>query len=130
MHTDTQLSTHFALCRWLVGLSYRLVYFRDPVPQTKGKRNFSGSDELVHVHGEMFVDDATCCPNKLMDEADVDISDHSWPVYQGVCACQHATAQLHIDMELASSSPETGIFAKPAAFNLCQHPSAQQEVLR
>lgn len=43
-------------CRWLVGTSFRVVYRKDPVPAFKHKSKLLHG-HLVHVHGEIFIDD-------------------------------------------------------------------------
>lgn len=50
--------------RWLVGLSFRMIYNRDPIPDNKRKSRtmLLSQDTLVHVHGEVYIDDAVCEP--------------------------------------------------------------------
>ena len=64
--------------RWLVGLSYRVVYHRDPVPTQKAKAGLLAS-ELVHVHGEIHIKDALGeLAGPLTDDAS---GDHDWERY-------------------------------------------------
>lgn len=67
----------FFLCRWLVGLSYRVVYRRDPVPSHKHRRLNLLNDTLTHVHGEIYIDDEQLRPGKQPAHSLRDAQDHS-----------------------------------------------------
>ena len=70
------------LHRWMVGLSYRLLYRRDPVPDNKSHAiNLLGQGLLVHVHGEIYIDDTTCMYDARPEGLQSDMADHTWDKY-------------------------------------------------
>ena len=90
-----------SLCRWLVGLSYRVVYNRDPVPSHKAKAGLLAS-ELVHVHGEIYIEDALVRPGGQPAPHGGACGDHDWVKYSqagpgcwpgcGLLCLQHAAS--------------------------------------
>ncbi|KAK9813912.1 hypothetical protein WJX73_004505 [Symbiochloris irregularis] len=87
--------------RWLVGLSYRVVYRADPVPYNKTKnKNMLGQEELVHVHGEIFCDATSCRPGMMTWPGDLspDYEDHSLTRYQQALS-RRFSAEEHRDAE-------------------------------
>lgn len=70
--------------RWLVGLSYRVVYRRDPVPSHKSRRLNLLNDALVPVHGEIYIDDEELTPGKQPGHSVKDVEDHSFMRYAEV----------------------------------------------
>ena len=72
-------------CRWLVGTSFRVVYRRDPVPAFKHKHRLL-QGHLVHVHGEIYIDDAVITPGAqpLGHLMSGDANDHSLDRYAEV----------------------------------------------
>ena len=75
------------LHRWLVGLSYRVVYSKDPVPRNKGKAGLLGGEELAHVHGEIYVQDTAIQPGAqpALTPQSCQGADHDWAKYGQVC---------------------------------------------
>ena len=72
------------VCRWLVGLSYRVVYRRDPVPRHRSRRLNLLNDSLVHVHGEIYIDDEQLTHGKQPAHSMKDVEDHSFMRYAEV----------------------------------------------
>ena len=68
------------LCRWLVGLSYRVVYNQDPIPSNRGRAKLLG-DEMVHVHGEIYVDSTIAKPEAQPAGRARNFDDHTWTKY-------------------------------------------------
>lgn len=66
--------------RWLVGLSYRVVYLRDPVPSNKGKTGLF-TDAMQHVHGEIYIDNARVQPGAQPSDHTFNKNDHIWAKY-------------------------------------------------
>ena len=81
------------MCRWLVGLSYRVVYRRDPVPPHRSRRLNLLMDPLVHVHGEIYIDDEQLTPGKQPAHSLKDVEDHSFMRYAEVLLKTHSLAQ-------------------------------------
>ncbi len=70
-----------------MGLSYRVVYRRDPVPAHKHRRlNCLLADSLVHVHGEIYIDDEQLTPGKQPygNHFNGDVEDHGFMRYAEV----------------------------------------------
>lgn len=99
------------ICRWLVGLSYRVVYRRDPIPSHKVRRLNLLNDTLTHVHGEIYIDDEQLAPGKQPAHSVRDVEDHSFMRYAEVplkqlCPCDSCTLQyLHIQYTLRDMFP-------------------------
>lgn len=72
-------------CRWLVGLSYRVVYHRDPVPSYKRRGRLPGTDALTHVHGEIYIAEAMLSVSAQPAEHLFEWEDHDWHKYSRVC---------------------------------------------
>ena len=74
-------------CRWLVALSFRVVFYRDPIPANRAKANPLAED-LVHVHGEIYIERNTVNPAEgqpwLNCSLNSNAADHSWTVYRTV----------------------------------------------
>lgn len=71
---------HLSACRWLVGLSYRVVYNKDPVPFPKAKSGLLAS-QLVHVHGEIYIQDGSISAlGRSVSEEGI-AGDHEWARY-------------------------------------------------
>ena len=76
-----------------MGLSYRVVYNRDPIPSHKAKAGLLAS-ELVHVHGEIYVEDALVRPGAQPAPHGGACGDHDWVKYSQAgpssCSGSHA----------------------------------------
>lgn len=76
-----QLSSgHLFMSRWVVGLSYRVVYHRDPVPNFKVKPGRLAS-ELVHVPGEIYIEDGHIQAVTRHFTGEGIAGDHDWERY-------------------------------------------------
>ena len=71
-------------CSWLVGLSYRVVYRRDPVPSHKQRKLNPLTSSYVHVHGEIYIDDEQVTPGKQPVNFEKDPQDHNLMRYAEV----------------------------------------------
>ena len=71
--------------RWLIGLSYRVVYHHDPVPSFKRRGRLPGTDSLMHVHGEIYIAAAMLSVSAQPAEHLFEWEDHDWHKYSGVC---------------------------------------------
>lgn len=68
-----------------MGLSYRVVYRRDPIPSHKARRLNLLNDTLTHVHGEIYIDDEQLAPGKQPPGHSIrDLEDHSFMRYAEV----------------------------------------------
>lgn len=79
--------------RWLVGLSYRVVYRRDPVPSHKSRRLNLLNDALIPVHGEIYIDDVELTPGKQPGHSMKDADDHSFMRYAEVLPMSFSLTQ-------------------------------------
>ena len=82
--------------RWLVGISYRVMFRRDPVPEALG------SAGLKHVHGAVYVcGDAMRpgCQPKGQIAPLTDMGDHTLPSYSGAL---FATCKAQCNREKAT----------------------------
>ena len=69
-------------CRWLIGLSYRVVYHRDPAPSLKRKRRMPFvQDQMHHVHGEIFMADEILKIADQPEDQPFHWEDHDWQKY-------------------------------------------------
>ncbi|DBB08738.1 TPA: hypothetical protein ACH3X3_008171 [Trebouxia sp. C0006] len=85
--------------RWLIGLSYRLVYRRDPVPGHRHRRLNLLNNTLVHVHGEIYIDDKQLKPGKRPYQFQGDPNDHSLMRY---AEALHAMCRAHFEEDQAA----------------------------
>ena len=68
-----------------MGLSYRVVYRRDPIPTYKQRKLIPNlNNGFVHVHGEIYIDDEQLKPGKQPTGFDKDPDDHSLMRYAEV----------------------------------------------
>ena len=76
-----------------MGLSYRVVYRRDPIPAHKHRRLNPLSSSFVQVHGEIYIDDEQLTPGKqpFGNHFAGDIEDHGFMRYAEVSrlCCLH-----------------------------------------
>ena len=72
--------------RWLVGISYRVIYHRDAIPAHKAKSGLMGN-ELVHVHGEIYIEDNNIRAGERPITNDLNKEDHNWAKYGRVSLC-------------------------------------------
>ncbi|KAK9813966.1 hypothetical protein WJX73_007164 [Symbiochloris irregularis] len=102
-------STFAQIFRWLVGLSFRMIYNRDPVPDNKRKsRNMlMTQDTLVHVHGEVYIDKAVCRPECRPENLTKDMADHCWLRY-------YEALDAHVDAECQRTLTTTSSGQAPA----------------
>jgi len=68
------------------------VYRRDPVPGHKHRRLNLLNDTLVHVHGEIYIDDEQLKPGKQPYQFQGDPKDHSMMRYAEVIKPYHLAA--------------------------------------
>lgn len=61
-----------------------MVYRRDPIPSHKNRRLKLLNDSLVHVHGEIYIDDEQLRPGKQPGHSLKDAEDHSFMRYAEV----------------------------------------------
>lgn len=69
----------FVFHRWLVGISYRVMFRRDPVPTV-------APNVLKHVHGAVYISGANIVQPGLQPKSEVangDMGDHTLPGYSG-----------------------------------------------
>ena len=110
--SDQWLAAH----RWLVGLSYRLVYFRDPIPANKTKIRLLGT-ELVHVHGEIYVDGSTARPEAQPSGTAFNFDDHDWQRYSQVglwldsasCSSSNSLSCLILALKISTGAAALGL---------------------
>ncbi|DBA83613.1 hypothetical protein WJX77_012231 [Trebouxia sp. C0004] len=95
--------------RWLVGLSYRLVYRRDPVPGHKHRRLNLLHDTLVHVHGEIYIDDEQLKPGKQPYQFQGDPEDHNLMRY---AEALHTMCLAHFEADQAAGGNLYAKFAR------------------
>ncbi|KAK9806405.1 hypothetical protein WJX73_002637 [Symbiochloris irregularis] len=68
--------------KYLIGLSYRVVYHRDPAPTLKNKRRMPFlRDRLHHVHGEIFMADEFLRIADQPEDQPFNWEDHNWQKY-------------------------------------------------
>lgn len=69
-------------CRWLVSLSYRVVFRRDPIAEDSTKNPFH---TLKHVHGAVYISDDSMQPGTQPKGqlARADMRDHTAEAYSG-----------------------------------------------
>ena len=66
-----------------------MVYRRDPVPGHRARRLNLLNDGLVHVHGEIYIDDEQLKPGKQPFQFGGDPEDHSLSRYAEVSNALH-----------------------------------------
>ena len=79
-------------CRWLVGISYRVMFRRDPVPTV-------APSVLKHVHGAIFLSGSDTMQPGLQPRSAVangDMGDHTLPGYSGAL---YGTCKLQLDRQ-------------------------------
>ncbi|KAL3130729.1 hypothetical protein ABBQ38_000076 [Trebouxia sp. C0009 RCD-2024] len=95
--------------RWLVGLSYRVVYRRDPIPSHKVRRLNLLNDTLTHVHGEIYIDDEQLAPGKQPAHSVRDVEDHSFMRY---AEALHKICLAHFERDQAAGGNLYAKFAR------------------
>ena len=82
------------MCRWLVGISYRVMFRRDPVPTV-------APNVVKHVHGAVYISGANTMRPGLQPKGEVanggHMGDHTLPGYSGAlfgaCKLQYERQQ-------------------------------------
>ena len=84
-------------CRWLVGISYRVMFRRDPIPA----QSTAQTSVLKHVHGAVYICGDSMRPGcqPKADLAKADLGDHSAQAY--MCALS-SNCKRQSDREQAS----------------------------
>lgn len=83
-------------CRWLVGISYRVMFRCDPVPTV-------APSVLKHVHGAVFLSGSDTMQPGLQPRSAVahgDMGDHTLPGYSGAL---YGTCKLQLDRQQSMS---------------------------
>ena len=70
-----------------------MVYRRDPVPPHKSRRLNLLHDPLIHVHGEIYIDDEQLTPGKQPAHSLKDAEDHGFMRYAEVLLKFHSPVQ-------------------------------------
>ena len=81
------------------------MYRRDPVPGHKHRRLNLLNDTLVHVHGEIYIDDEQLTPGKQPYQFQGDPKDHSMMRYAEVKNLPSCCAMLRLQYASLSSHP-------------------------
>lgn len=87
-------------CRWLVGISYRVTFRRDPIPA----QSTAQASVLKHVHGAVYICGDSMRPGcqPKADLAKADLGDHSAQAYMGALS---SNCKRQSDRETASGIP-------------------------
>ncbi len=87
-------------CRWLVGISYRVMFRRDPIPA----QSTAQTSVLKHVHGAVYICGDSMRPGcqPKADLAKADLGDHSAQAYMGALS---SNCRRQSDREKASGIP-------------------------
>ena len=86
-----------------------MVYRRDPVPPHKSRRLNLLNDPLLHVHGEIYIDDEQLTPGKQPTHSLKDAEDHGFMRYAEVLlnfTALLSTYGLVVVVQTASAQPE------------------------
>ncbi|DBA97135.1 hypothetical protein WJX77_011944 [Trebouxia sp. C0004] len=86
-----------AAFKWLVGISYRVMFRRDPIPA----QSTAQTSVLKHVHGAVYICGDSMRPGcqPKADLAKADLGDHSAQAYMGALS---SNCKRHSDREQAS----------------------------
>ena len=86
-------------CRWLVGISYRVMFRRDPIPA----QSTAQTSVLKHVHGAVYICGDSMRPGcqPKADLAKADLGDHSAQAYMGALS---SNCKRQSDREQASGT--------------------------
>ena len=86
--------------RWLVGISYRVVFRRDPIP-SQSVQPLPAHSRPHHVHGAVYLFEGDYRPGAQPKAqlAQADLADHSLDLYSGAFT---ATCKRHYKRQVST----------------------------
>ncbi|DBA70391.1 TPA: hypothetical protein ACH3X2_011807 [Trebouxia sp. C0005] len=99
--------------KWLVGISYRVTFRRDPIPA----QSTAQASVLKHVHGAVYICGDSMRPGcqPKADLAKADLGDHSAQAYMGALSSNCKRQSIERQRQVGSAKPNLGHTAVEAA---------------